>query len=125
MDNLRDSFSRLKKGMKHRFTGKKRKVGESGVSGRAERVGPSGSLPLPESRVVTGGSREREGDGPNADDEDVGPSAVADKNRSGWKSTASASARLLLRGVRDSADAFAPLKSVIGGLCFILENCEV
>jgi hypothetical protein len=27
--------------------------------------------------------------------------------------------------VRDSADAFGPLKSVAGGLCFILENCEV
>jgi hypothetical protein len=27
--------------------------------------------------------------------------------------------------VRDAADAFGPLKSVAGGLCFILENCEV
>ena len=36
----------------------------------------------------------------------------------------SASARLLLR-VRDSADGFGPLKSVAGGLCFILENYEV
>ena len=39
--------------------------------------------------------------------------------------TASAAAKLLLRGVRDTADAFGPLKSVAGGLCFILENCEV
>jgi hypothetical protein len=31
----------------------------------------------------------------------------------------------MLRGVRDTADAFGPLKSVAGGLCFILENCEV
>ena len=44
---------------------------------------------------------------------------------SNWKSTSSASAKLLLRGVRDSSDAFGPLKSVAGGLCFILENCEV
>ena len=44
---------------------------------------------------------------------------------SDWKSTASAAAKLLLRGVRDSADAFGPLKSVAGGLCFILENSEV
>ena len=27
--------------------------------------------------------------------------------------------------MRDTADAFGPLKSVAGGLCFILENCEV
>ena len=42
-----------------------------------------------------------------------------------WKSTASASAKLLLRGVNESADALGPLKSVAGGLCFILDNCEV
>ena len=49
----------------------------------------------------------------------------ADKNKTSRKSTASATGKLLLRGVRDSADAFGPLKSVAGGLCFILENCEV
>jgi len=48
-----------------------------------------------------------------------------DENKSNWKSTASATAKLFLRGVRESADAFGPLKSVAGGLCFILENCEV
>ena len=50
---------------------------------------------------------------------------IADENKSDWKSTASATAKLLLRGVKDSADAFGPLKSVAGGLCFILDNCEV
>ena len=75
--------------------------------------------------VVTGGDREREGNEPNADDKSVGPSAAPNENKSDRKSTASASAKLLLRGVRDSADAFGPLKSVAGGLCFILENCEV
>jgi len=40
-------------------------------------------------------------------------------------SMASATAKLLLRGVKESADAFPPLKSVVGGLCFILDNCEV
>jgi len=49
------------------------------------------------------------------------PSAV-DENK--WK-TVSATAKLLLRGVKESADAFPPLKSVAGGLCFILENYEV
>jgi hypothetical protein len=53
------------------------------------------------------------------------PNAATDENKSSWMSTASATAKLLLRGVRDSADAFGPLKSVAGGLCFILENCEV
>ena len=52
------------------------------------------------------------------------PGSAVDK-KSDWKSTAFATAKLLLRGVRDSADAFGPLKSVVGGLCFILENCEV
>lgn len=50
---------------------------------------------------------------------------TADEKKSSWKSTASTTAKFILRGVRDSADAFGPLKSVAGGLCFILENCEV
>ena len=50
------------------------------------------------------------------------PNATADENK--WK-TASATAKLLLRGVKESSDAFPPLKSVTGGLCFILENYEV
>jgi len=58
-------------------------------------------------------------------DKGVEPSAAADNNNPGWKFTTSATAKLLLHGVRDSADAFGPLKSVAGGLCFILENCEV
>ena len=58
-------------------------------------------------------------------DEDTEQSAATKENKSSWKSTSLASAKLLLRGVRDAADAFGPLKSVAGGLCFILENCEV
>jgi hypothetical protein len=42
-----------------------------------------------------------------------------------WKSNVVAATKLLLRGVRDSADAFSPLKSVTGGLCFIVDNIEV
>ena len=57
--------------------------------------------------------------------ESTEPGAITNENKSNWKSTASASAKLLLLGVRDSADAFGPLKAVAGGLCFILENCEV
>ena len=55
----------------------------------------------------------------------VGPSATADKNEPNWKSTASATAKLILRTVNESSDAFPPLKSVVGGLCAILENSEV
>ena len=57
--------------------------------------------------------------------ENTEPSATANEKKPSWKPTALATAKLLLRGVRDSADAFGPLKSVAGGLCFILENCEV
>jgi len=125
MDDLRGSFSRLKKDIKHRFKKSEQKVDGSGVDGRGEGVGSSSSLPRPELRILTGGRREQEGSGLNADDEGVGSSAAANNNGSEWKSTASASAKLLLRGVRDSADAFGPLKSVAGGLCFILESFEV
>ena len=57
--------------------------------------------------------------------ENAEPSTVSNEKKSSWKSIAFATAKLLLCGVRDSADAFGPLKSVAGGLCFILENCEV
>ena len=58
-------------------------------------------------------------------DEKAEPGTTADKKESNWKPTAASTTKLLLRGVRDSADAFGPLKSVAGGLYFILENCEV
>ena len=59
---------------------------------------------------------------PNENNE---PKTTADEKKSNWRSTAFATARLLLHEVRESADAFGPLKAVAGGLCFILENCEV
>ena len=58
-------------------------------------------------------------------DERAEPDAVIVEKMPNWKSTASATAKLLLRGVRDSSEAFGPLKSVASGLYFILENCEV
>ena len=48
--------------------------------------------------------------------ENTEPRAATKENKPSWKSTALATAKLLLRGVRDSADAFGPLKSVAGGL---------
>ena len=125
MDDIRGSLTKLKKDIKHRFAGSKRKADKTQAAGRGERDDLSGSLPQPEPHVVVGGGREREGNETNASDENVGPGATVDENGPGWKSTASASAKLLLRGVRDTADAFGPLKSVAGGLCFILENYEV
>jgi hypothetical protein len=58
-------------------------------------------------------------------DKTVESNVTPDEKKSDWKSTASATAKLLLRGVRDSSDAFGPLKSVASSLCFILENCKV
>jgi len=58
----------------------------------------------------------------------VDRSSISDRFRSVFsksKPLASSTAKLLLRGVKESADAFPPLKSVAGGLCFILDNCEV
>ena len=50
---------------------------------------------------------------------------MVDEKKSNLKSNIVSGAKLILYGVRESADAFGPLKSVAGGLCFILENCEV
>ena len=52
-------------------------------------------------------------------DDRVEPSTVVDENKSGRKSTVSATLELLL-WVRDE-----PFKSIAGGLRLILENCEV
>ena len=129
MDDLRGSFSRFKKDIKHRLGRSKRKGDKPGAGGREESVGSSSSFPQSEPRVSTGGGRGGGGggggEGSNAGNENVGVSAAAEESRPGWKSTASSSAKLVLRAVRDSSDAFGPLKSVAGGLCFILENCEV
>jgi len=125
MDDIRGTLSKLKGNIKHRLTGRERRAGKTGASGRGETADPPGSLLQPDPPIATGSDREREGSEPNAEDESVESTAAPGENKSGWKSNASASAKLLLRGVRDSADAFPPLKSVAGGLCFLLENCEV
>ena len=128
MDDLRGRFSGFRKDIKHIFGRNKRKGDKPGRGGREESVGSSTSFPQPEPRVSTGGpGREQEGSGPTAENETVGANAAVtvDESRPDWGSTASSSAKLVLRAVRDSADAFGPLKSVAGGLCFILENCEV
>ena len=238
MDDIRKSFSNLKKDFKHRLRGKKRAPDRAETNTTGERVGSSASFLRPDSRVAVGGhdgeesritadvsqvhsgdpsshpepvptdesrlgdpqreevdvgekevSRRHSNPGPGAGgavesnpsreikrtsslpsvapippkqeldgmwtlslqllcltihldnaekpsvpdhmpqdlnpDENAEPSAAASEKKSSWKSTVLATAKLLLRGVRDSSDAFGPLKSVAGGLCFILENCEV
>ena len=125
MDNVRGSLSGLKHDVKHLLEKNKRKADKTWPDGRGER-GDSPGLPAqPESQVVTGSDREGIVSESNMHVESSGPSVAPDENMSDWKSTVSASAKLLLRGMRDSADAFGPLKSIAGGLCFILENCEV
>ena len=119
MDDIRESLSKMKKDIKHRLTGKKRKEDKAQAGGHGAGVESSGSLPP----RVTSGAREQEENEPGSDGENLGPGDAADE--SDWTTTASASAKLLLRGVSSSSDAFGPLKSVAGGLCFILENCEV
>ena len=97
MDDVQDSFSRFKKGIKHQLAGRKRKGDQPGTEGNET----SGLVPRPEA------------------------GAAANEDGSDWKATVSTSAKLLLRGVRDSADALGPLKLVAGGLFFTLENYEV
>jgi hypothetical protein len=125
MDDMRETLSKLKKGIKHRITGKKRKADKAQAGEHGERTEVSGSPSGPVTHAVTSGDHEQGENESGADGENAEPSAAANENKPGWKSTASSSAKLLLLGVRDSADAFGPLKSVAGGLCFILENCEV
>jgi len=49
---------------------------------------------------------------------------ATDEKRSNYKPAASVTTELL-RGVRDSAGAFGPLKFVAKSLCSVLDNCEV
>ena len=50
---------------------------------------------------------------------------ATDKNKPDLKSLASSTAKQVLRGIKESADAFPPLKAVAGFLCFVLDNYEV
>ena len=70
------------------------------VSGPGETIDPESSVPILESGAM-------------------------DENKSNLASLASSGARFILNGIKESADAFGPLKSVVGGLCFILDNCQV
>ena len=51
--------------------------------------------------------------------------AATSKDELERKHAVSSAAKLTLRAVREASDAFPPLKYVAGGLCAILDNCEV
>ena len=52
-------------------------------------------------------------------------SAAADETQQNWKPAASAETKLILHRVKESPNAYPPLKSIAEGLCLTLENCEV
>ena len=124
MDGIRDSLSGLKYDIKRMLGKGKRKTEKTRAGGGGERSDSPGSLARPESQVVTGGDCEWDGNESKVDVEGVGPSVALDENKSGWKLTASPSAEPLLHGVRET-NTFGPLKSIAGGPCSILENCNV
>lgn len=68
----------------------------------------------------TGSKRDRT----NSSDDTADP-REASKSKLNLKSLASSGAKFILRGVKESADVFPPLKSTAGALCFIIDNCEV
>jgi len=64
---FRDSFSKLKKKVKHRLKGSKPKPAQTGVDVGGSKVDPMGSLPGAVPHVVAGGGHDQEGSGTNVD----------------------------------------------------------
>ena len=69
MDDIRDSFSRLKKDFKHRLRGRKDKPNRTGANTAEESDDPSGSLPRPEPHGT--GVGHDEGSGTNTGGREV------------------------------------------------------
>jgi hypothetical protein len=63
--DMRESFSRLKKKLKHPLTRSKRKPDKTGAGADGEKVDAGGSLPQLEPPVAAGGGRDQEGSGAN------------------------------------------------------------
>jgi len=63
---FRDSFSRLKKKVKHGLTGKKPKPKKTGANGGGESANSTGSRPATRLYTVAGGSHDQGGKEPNA-----------------------------------------------------------
>ena len=85
-----------------------RKTGRPAVLGQIRSVFKSGQ------------SKNPKPSGPKTTD----PSA-AHEDESNWKSTAYSTTKLAINLVKESSDAFPPLKSVVGGLSAILQHCDV
>ena len=62
MDDIRQSFSKLKKDFKHRLGGKKRGADRAGATATEETAGSSLSLTRPDSRVTASGGDEEGGE---------------------------------------------------------------
>ena len=64
-------------------------------------------------------------------DKQPGPSAptikpsTTDENGLNWMATTYSATKLAINLVKESADVFPPLKSVVGGLSAILDHCDV
>jgi hypothetical protein len=71
MDEIRGSFSSLKKKVKRRLAGRKRESGRTGAGARGESVDPAGPPPQAEPPVVAGGHHDGDGNGANADGQQV------------------------------------------------------
>ena len=67
---------------------------------------------------VTGGSLRKSPD--HTVDQKAAPESGSD-----WKSTAYATTKLTIDLVKESSDAFPPLKAVATGLSAILDHCDV
>jgi hypothetical protein len=78
-----------------------------------------GADPPSTSAITTGQSED-----PNPSEHTIGQGAQPD-SKPDLKSLASTGAELILRGVKEAADGFPPLKSVASALCFILDNYQV
>ena len=60
LDDMRKSFSNLKKDLKYRLGGKKRELDRAGDDAAGERISSSASLLQPDSRVAASGHNEEE-----------------------------------------------------------------
>jgi len=69
MDDMRDSLSKMKKRVKQRLTGRKRKPDETGANPSGGGADSTTWLPPPDLPVVAGKSRDRRGDGRSAAEE--------------------------------------------------------
>ena len=74
--------------------------------------------------IFVPGRDRGDGDHPKFPGHVVDP-RTASEGRSGWSSTAYATTKLAINLVKESSDAFPPLKSVAGGLSAILNHCDV